>query len=110
MGKHSGVFLRVLAVLLVLLAFAWMLVTVGSCTAIEPSKPINMPQGLPWGTVMGTNVNFRTGPGTQYPSLFQWSTGHGVEIIREVDGWYEVHCWITDHPAWVNAEYIKVHQ
>lgn len=109
MKGNALVILKLAVTLLLLFSIALCAVLMVTADA-EEKHPLFIPDGLPWGTVIAFDVNFRTGPGTEYPSLFQWGYGHAVEIIREVDGWYEVHCWVSDRTVWVKNDYIKVHE
>ena len=45
---------------------------------------------LGYGKVNGTNVNMRTGPGTNYSAVTQGNTGDKVYILGISGGWYKV--------------------
>lgn len=45
---------------------------------------------LGYGKVNGTNVNMRTGPGTNYSAVVQGNTGDKVYILGISGGWYKV--------------------
>ena len=45
---------------------------------------------LGYGKVNGTNVNMRTGPGTNYSAVIQGNTGDKVYILGISGGWYKV--------------------
>lgn len=109
MKENALIVLKLVITLLMILSIA-VIAVLGVTAGAEEKHPLFIPDGLPWGTVIANQVNFRTGPGTEYESLFQWSYGHAVEVIRELDGWYECYCWVSDCPCWVKSDYIKVHE
>lgn len=47
------------------------------------------------------SLNVRGGPGTSFWVVGRLSKGNAVEIINEVDGWYEIK--YTENHQWVNA-------
>lgn len=63
-----------------------------------------------WATVNGWKVNFRGGPGKDYPILEQSSMGAGVEVIKVQDGWAKCWCWQSTEPVWICGEYLVLEQ
>jgi len=43
-----------------------------------------------WGTITVNNLNFRTGPGTHYPSLGQIHQGTSVFVLETRAGWHRI--------------------
>ena len=54
------------------------------------------------GTITGSDVNIRKGPGTSYESVGKYQKGDKIEILETKDGWAR-----TDK-GWVILDYVKV--
>lgn len=59
------------------------------------------------GTVSSTNLNVRTGPGTQYDSISKLYLNDVVEILEmHTNGWYKIES-ITGVVGWCHGGYLK---
>lgn len=70
--------------------------------------PIRQETGsLPWAMVIAQDVNFRAGPGVNYPVVCQWSYGSAVEILGEHNGWVQALHWTCKDPVWIWGDYLE---
>lgn len=60
-----------------------------------------------WGTVIQTAA-MHAGPGLRYPMTGTISTGHGVEVVRVLDGFCKCMTYKSAEPVWICAEYIQM--
>lgn len=100
---------RVIAVLLLLLLISIAGYTCGTAFArigIHYEVGEYPETDCQWATVNGWKVNFRGGPGKDYPILEQWSMGAGVEVMEVQDGWAKVMRYTHPYPMYVWAEYL----
>lgn len=100
---------RVIAVLLILLLVSIAGYTCGAAFAkigVHYEVGEYPETAYQWATVNGWKVNFRGGPGMDYPILEQWSMGAGVEVMEVVDGWAKVMRYTHPYPMYVWAEYL----
>lgn len=56
--------------------------------------------------IEGSNLNIRSGPGTDYESVGTADTGETYSIIQQKDGWVEIE--IQNGTGWVAEEFITV--
>ena len=61
---------------------------------------------LGYGEVNGTNVNMRTGPGTNYSAVTQGNTGDKVYILGISGGWYKVI--FGDKICYIRSDYVDL--
>ena len=61
---------------------------------------------LGYGKVNGTNVNVRTGPGTNYSAVTQGNTGDKVYILGISGGWYKVI--FADKICYIRSDYVDL--
>ncbi|MBE6922390.1 MAG: hypothetical protein E7465_04315 [Ruminococcaceae bacterium] len=61
---------------------------------------------LGYGKVNGTDVNMRTGPGTNYSAVTQGNTGDKVYILGISGGWYKVI--FGDKICYVRSDYVDL--
>lgn len=54
-----------------------------------------------------SNVNVRTGPGTEYPWLAARQAGSWVGLVGEYGGWYQVYLMETGQYGYMSANYLK---
>ena len=72
---------------------------------VEPEKPsvsVNK-QGI---VKVNSALNMRSGPGSNYGVIGTLRNNDKVEIIKEVDGWYEIR--FNGKVGYVSSQYIKV--
>lgn len=60
------------------------------------------------GTVSGSNVNVRTGPGTNYPSILKASKGTAVTIKEQAFGWYKVILNDGNTTGWIASWFVRL--
>ena len=58
------------------------------------------------GTITGTEVLFRKGPGKNHDVIGSFEKGEKVVILEEGTGWYKVRRK-TNEVGWVSADYCK---
>lgn len=58
------------------------------------------------GCIANTNVNLRSGPGTEYEKVGVLARGAAAKILEHADGWYKIES--NSHPAWVSADYVTL--
>ncbi|KAH0592619.1 hypothetical protein MHUMG1_09609 [Metarhizium humberi] len=58
-------------------------------------------------TVNADNVNYRTGPGTQYPSLGQVNQGQNIDITGNSNGWCQGNLWGGPAAVWIYCQYLN---
>lgn len=58
------------------------------------------------GTVTGSSVRLRSGPGTSYSTLGYYSTGTQVDITGKTGNWYAVT--ISGKKGYMSADYVKI--
>jgi uncharacterized protein YraI len=51
------------------------------------------------------NVNYRSGPGTQYPSYGQVNQGQGFYTYSNVGRWLHGDLWGGRKDVWINADF-----
>jgi uncharacterized protein YraI len=56
--------------------------------------------------VIANNVNYRTGPGVQYPSLGQVNYGQGFNTNAYDTGWWEGTMWGGPSHVWIHRDYL----
>ena len=61
---------------------------------------------LGYGEINGTDVNVRTGPGTNYSAVTQGNTGDKVYILGISGGWYKVI--FKDRICYVRSDYVDL--
>ena len=61
---------------------------------------------LGYGKINGTNVNMRTGPGTNYSAVTQGNTGDKVYILGISGGWYKVI--FGEKICYVRSDYVDL--
>ena len=61
---------------------------------------------LGYGKVNGTNVNVRTGPGTNYSAVVQADKGDKVYILGISGGWYKILC--SDDVCYIRSDYVDL--
>ena len=59
-----------------------------------------------WARINAYDVNLREGPGLWFTIVGSLDRGVAVEVMREVDGWYEILHWSCKEPVWVYGEYV----
>lgn len=60
------------------------------------------------GTVSGSNVNVRTGPGTNYPSILKAAKGTPVTIKEQAFGWYKVVLNDGNTTGWIASWFVRL--
>ncbi|HHQ4317518.1 SH3 domain-containing protein [Clostridium perfringens] len=68
----------------------------------KPSVPVNK-QGV---VKVNSALNMRSGPGSNYGVIGTLRNNDKVEIIKEVDGWYEIK--FNGKIGYVSSQYIKI--
>ena len=63
---------------------------------------------LGYGKVNGTNVNMRTGPGTNYSAVTKGNTGDKVYILGISGGWYKVI--FGENICYIRSDYVDLTQ
>lgn len=58
------------------------------------------------GSVIGTSVRMRSGPGTDYDILGSYSNGVNVNVLGSENGWYKVS--YNGKTGYIKADYIRV--
>ncbi len=56
--------------------------------------------------VQENNVNFRTGPGTNYPSLGQVHRGQGFDVTSWAGPWFKGNLWGGPRNVWIHGQYL----
>jgi len=64
------------------------------------------PSGPPAGYVSGSNVNARSGPGTDCGRVAVAPKGTRVLLLGKCDGWFRVR-FENDREGWLSADYVK---
>lgn len=59
------------------------------------------------GTVTGSNVNIRSGPGTGYPKTGSSNKGAKFDIIEEKNGWYKLKL-ANGSSGWMMGSYLSI--
>ena len=77
-----------------------------------PTTPTPVPTATPAGSQAGKlnadGVNFRTGPGTSYPSNGKLSKGTLVTVLSKSGDWYKLTVNSTGKTGYVFAKYITI--
>lgn len=73
----------------------------------EPERHVQLPQGLPWATVVQT-ASTHDGPGLRYAMTGSIHAGHAVEVLRVQDDWCLCLSYLAQEPVWICAEYLQV--
>lgn len=60
-----------------------------------------------WATITQSCM-MHEGPGLRYRMTGRITTGRGVEVIGEKDGWYKCWFWPGVDPAWISGEYVAL--
>jgi uncharacterized protein YraI len=60
------------------------------------------------GTVTGSRVNLRTGPGTNYPSIKKLGRGDTVKILEHAFGWYKVQLLGGADSGWIAGWFVEI--
>ncbi|WP_067727310.1 N-acetylmuramoyl-L-alanine amidase [Oceanobacillus damuensis] len=60
------------------------------------------------GVIEGSNLNIRSGPGTEYESIGQAETGETYQVVQQADGWVEIE--LEKETGWVSAEFITINE
>lgn len=107
MGETSGKRIRISAYLV--LAFSLSMLLFAIFTGIGDAYPTKE------GVLTGTNVNVRSGPGTEYGSLVKVSTGQKVTITGEEASasgslWYQVQFTLNgkNYSGYIYSTYVSV--
>ncbi|MFI7345295.1 SH3 domain-containing protein [Streptomyces sp. NPDC049936] len=58
--------------------------------------------------VTENNVNFRSGPGTNYPSLGQVHRGQGFDVVEYSDHWFRGTLWGGPSDVWIHSDYLDM--
>lgn len=56
--------------------------------------------------INGSNLNIRSGPGTEYESIGRADTGEKFTIMQQQDNWIEIE--LQDGTGWVSAEFVTI--
>ncbi|WP_010651013.1 N-acetylmuramoyl-L-alanine amidase [Oceanobacillus massiliensis] len=56
--------------------------------------------------ITGSNLNIRSGPGTEYESIGSADTGQSYTVVQQMDDWVEIE--LPEGTGWVSAEFISV--
>ena len=80
--------------------------------AIEPtpSETVQKNDNYPSATVITSNLNIRTGPGTLYDKLGKFSLGTELIVLTEQKDWIQVRGMVGNQTiiGWVNRRYIQL--
>lgn len=57
--------------------------------------------------VTANNVNFRSGPGINYPSLGQVHAGQGFDTVELSGDWFRGNLWGGPSNVWIHASYLN---
>lgn len=68
--------------------------------------PTAAPGVIAFGAVTGQGVNFRTGPGTGYPSLTKLGRNTPLEIYGQESGWYKAA--ISGQTGYIISSYVSI--
>lgn len=71
----------------------------------ETGTPKPAPARSQWATI-AQSCMAHEGPGLRYRMAGRITAGHGVEVIREKDGWYKCLVWSSEDPLWIGGEYV----
>lgn len=77
----------------------------------EKTLPVTLPAShtsvLAAGTVNDADVRLRSGPGTGYDILGEFSSGTPLAVLGWEDGWYRVRCGGSN--GYMSDEYVTIH-
>lgn len=74
-------------------------------TQAEDVQPKTATVTCQWATITQSCM-MHEGPGLRYRMTGRITTGRGVEVIGEKDGWYKCWFWLGEDPAWISGEYV----
>jgi uncharacterized protein YgiM (DUF1202 family) len=80
-------------------------ILISSAQAAVPSAPISTPPV--YGTIHGTDVRVRSGPGKHYNVIARVDNGAKVAILKKQDNWLELRLH-SGRTAWVGSSYIHI--
>lgn len=83
-------------------------IVTGEVEAVEPKASAGTTMSISGSTgrVTGNNVNVRTGPGTNYPSLGKVNRGDVVTIKEQAFGWYKVVLPDGSTTGWIASWFV----
>ncbi|NJL21175.1 MAG: SH3 domain-containing protein [Leptolyngbyaceae cyanobacterium SM1_3_5] len=75
--------------------------------------PVEAEPGNIAGGTVGSRVNVRTGPGTEYAATAYGLVGDRIQVIgqafsRSCDTWIQVRFSVSGHVGWVRADFIDL--
>lgn len=74
---------------------------------LEPTAGMDMSVKGQTGTITGNQVNVRTGPGTNYPSIKKMQKGDVVTIKEQAFGWYKVVLPDGENTGWIASWFVN---
>lgn len=78
-------------------------------TATEEVAAVDQTARRPFGTVTGSSVNLRAGPGTGFAVVGRGARSDELVVTGQTDGlWVEVELPFTADPAWIHGKYFVV--
>ena len=90
-----------------ILAFYFSLFDMTVIREDNPERPFAYTKDvLAYGTVTGSRVNFRSGPSTNYPSLFKVVQGDHLDVVGERNGW--LMCIYNNTLGYIRGDYTDI--
>jgi hypothetical protein len=94
--------------------------TVLTCPIFEGYVPVEQTISIDYepafiaGEVSGSQVNVRTGPGTQYDATAYGLVGDAVQVLgqafsRDCETWVKIRFPISGHVGWVSSNFIELY-
>ena len=71
---------------------------------VPASKPVALPEPDDSGIIVGTDVRFRSGPGSNYTVLGYFDDGEDVTVLDSQGGWLEIERE-DGSVGWVSSKY-----
>ena len=109
-SRHAGIDFSFLIVAFVLVSVAWPALTgqtTGAGRSITPPDKAETPAFPYFAEITGDNVNFRSGPGTNFYTCGKLNKGDKVKVVSKQYSWYRI-VPPTESFCWISAQYVTL--